>query len=248
MYSFAQREDTEVVDEPLYASWLIKNPQVFRPYREELLQAQNTNGNEVLQEALSRSTKSIVFLKHIGKQFAGVERKSLYDKRAKHVFLVRDPFEMITSWGKKNDIHQEGCTLETMGLPLLCDLYSDLRANAANKPIVIDSDLLKASPREMLTLLCARLDIEFSEKQLTWASGPKPGVDGYILSHPFPYSSKRLNFISIGFGQNIGMILSIKQRDSWNQILIQNINYFKEKIWSCIVMPCHFMKCSVEKP
>eukprot|EP00960_Hanusia_phi_P077916 768755-Hanusia_phi.AAC.5 len=41
MYSFAQRSDTKVVDEPLYAHYL-KNirPTAYRPYREEVLAAQ----------------------------------------------------------------------------------------------------------------------------------------------------------------------------------------------------------------
>lgn len=36
MYSFAQRDDTEVLDEPLYAHYL-RVTGVDRPYREELL-------------------------------------------------------------------------------------------------------------------------------------------------------------------------------------------------------------------
>jgi hypothetical protein len=178
MYSFAQRGDTEVVDEPLYAAWLHSNPQIYRPYRQELLETHNCNGSEVLNTILQKSSKPIVFLKHVGKQFAGIDRASLYDKRAKHVFLIRDPFELITSWGKKNDIHQETCSLETMGFPLLCDLLSDLRTHAANKPIVLDSDFLKVSPTETLKLLCLQLGIEFSPKQLSWSAGPKPAIDG----------------------------------------------------------------------
>jgi hypothetical protein len=38
MYSFAQRSDTTVVDEPLYAPWLAKHPELDRSYRAQLLQ------------------------------------------------------------------------------------------------------------------------------------------------------------------------------------------------------------------
>jgi hypothetical protein len=179
MYSFAQRNDTQVIDEPLYASWLSKNPSVYRPYREELLKVHNSNADELLQELNNRNQgKPVIFLKQIAKQLIGIDRSLLYHKRAKHVFLIRDPFEMITSWSKKNDVHQEGCTLDSMCLPLLADLYSDLRCNAVNKPIVIDSDLLKSHPREILTALCQDVGIDFQKEQLSWPAGPKPDIDG----------------------------------------------------------------------
>jgi hypothetical protein len=179
MYSFAQRNDTQVIDEPLYAFWLSKNPYIYRPYRDELLKAHNTDGNEVLKELNERNQgKPVIFLKQIAKQLNGVDRTLLYHKRAKHVFLIRDPFEMITSWSKKTEVHQEGCTLDAMCLPQLADLYSDLRCNAVNKPIVIDSDLLKSHPQEMLTALCQSIGIDFQQEQLSWSAGPKPDIDG----------------------------------------------------------------------
>ena len=36
-------------DEPLYAHHLAKRPDLFRPYREDLLKAQNSNGEEVFE-------------------------------------------------------------------------------------------------------------------------------------------------------------------------------------------------------
>ena len=41
MYSFAQRPDTQVVDEPLYPYWLNQNPDIYRPYKKELFELLN---------------------------------------------------------------------------------------------------------------------------------------------------------------------------------------------------------------
>jgi hypothetical protein len=180
MYSFAQRPDTVAVDEPLYPYWLKNNPDVFRPYKEELFQTYSTDGDKLLRTASDRATASrpIVFMKHIVKQVVGIDRTTFYAKNCKHVFLVRNPLQMILSWGVKSAVHQEECSLETMGLPTLVDLYSSIRKNTGQAPLVVDSNMLKQNPRDILTTLCGALDIPFYEDQLSWPAGPKPDLDG----------------------------------------------------------------------
>ncbi|RVX18932.1 Branched-chain-amino-acid aminotransferase-like protein 2 [Vitis vinifera] len=51
MYSFAQRDDFEVLDEPLYANFL-RVTGVERPYREELLSKMESDGNKVVKEII----------------------------------------------------------------------------------------------------------------------------------------------------------------------------------------------------
>lgn len=180
MYSFAQRPDTKVVDEPLYPHWLARNPSIFRPYKEELFKTYSTDGNAVLRDVglNGGNGKRIIFMKHIIKQLEGVDRSVLFNQNAKHVFLVRDPLEMIMSWGVKTEVHQEDCSLETMGLPTLVDLYSTIRKNTGVAPSVVDSNMLKEDPRAILTELCNALGIPFCEEQLSWPAGPKPSIDG----------------------------------------------------------------------
>jgi hypothetical protein len=177
LYSFSQRTDTLGIDEPLYASWLAKNPHIFRPYRDELLAAQTTDGNQVMNEFYAMDDKPIIFCKHVAKQFAGLDKSTLIHPRARHVFLIRNPIEMIFGWERKADVHQEPCSLETMSLPIMVELYSDIRRMTKEDPIVMDSDLLQRYPRETLTILCNKLGIPFDENMLTWEAGPKE-VDG----------------------------------------------------------------------
>ena len=65
MYSFAQRADTKVVDEPLYGHFLrISGAQ--HPMREEVLTTVNTDGNEVMRKLLSEpahDTVTVLFMK-----------------------------------------------------------------------------------------------------------------------------------------------------------------------------------------
>ena len=45
--------DTQVYDEPLYAHYLANiNPSAFRPYRDEVLKAQNNHGDSVVKDLI----------------------------------------------------------------------------------------------------------------------------------------------------------------------------------------------------
>ncbi len=179
MYSFAQRPDTKVVDEPLYAHWLHKNPQIYRPYLKEMSEKQNKDGNAVLKELLQFKEKKVLFLKQIARQYLpDLDDSLLFTANSKHVFMLRDPLEMIFAWNKVSDVHQEECSLDTLSLPLLTSLYSKIRRNTGTEPIVVDSNLLASHPRETLTELCLSLNIPFYEEMLSWPVGPKPDIDG----------------------------------------------------------------------
>ncbi|MEM6263618.1 MAG: hypothetical protein AAGI38_13985 [Bacteroidota bacterium] len=51
MYSFAQRPDTKVFDEPLYGHYLTQRP-VPHPGADQVLQEQETEGEKVVKEVL----------------------------------------------------------------------------------------------------------------------------------------------------------------------------------------------------
>mgnify|MGYP000610320710 CR=1 FL=1 len=66
MYSFAQRTDTKVLDEPLYAYYL-SCTHINHPGREEILASQSQNPKEVIQDVILGSyDKSVLFIKKKG--------------------------------------------------------------------------------------------------------------------------------------------------------------------------------------
>ena len=140
LYSFDQRPDCTALDEPLYPHFLASRPELYRPYRDELLATHETDGNAVIRsfQALISETKPIVFAKHIGKFLINIDKKLLYTDNAIHIILVRDPLDMITSWSKKSDVHHEECSLNGTSLPQLLELFSDVRKATGIEPVVID--------------------------------------------------------------------------------------------------------------
>ena len=215
----------KVFDEPLYSSWLKRNPTIYRPYR-DILEKQWSDdavaycGSEnpepvllleakiiasVKKDSSSGSTEElrIIYLKHIAKQGDSIDIARLLNSNTQevvrndgkhctieheHVLLLRDPLAMISSWEKKSQVHDEPCSLRTIGLPTLVDIFSQLRHRSGGKraPTVVDSTLLSKDPRGMLTTLCQRLQIPFDEKQLHWPKGPKE-IDGCCLTYIHTY-------------------------------------------------------------
>eukprot|EP01031_Cornospumella_fuschlensis_P043775 gene43775-53534_t len=182
MYSFAQRDDTQVLDEPLYAAWLARNPAIYRPYREEFLSKSEIDGNKVMKDIAAFNQKPVLFCKHIAKQFRGLDKALLFHPNAIHIFLVRNPLEMIQGWDRRSDVHQEDLSMENLCLNIMCEMFSDIRSHSGKDPIVLDADLLVANPPYILSQLCRAIGVEYTEQQLSWAAGPKP-YDGMWAPH-----------------------------------------------------------------
>ena len=62
MYSFAQRKDTKVFDEALYAHYL-KSSGAIHPGREDVLLSQENDGNKVVTDIILKKRESISFHK-----------------------------------------------------------------------------------------------------------------------------------------------------------------------------------------
>jgi hypothetical protein len=163
-----------------YAAYLRQFPDTFRPYREELLAAEQETSREVLQKLLKSSeTHKVVFAKHMGRHFMdGLDTELLMAPGSKHVILIRNPLELIMSWNVKGAIHNESNPFEITNLHELVNIYMRVRKLTGTAPLVVDMDALKREPEKHLRGLCAALDIPFYQAQLSWPAGPKPGVDG----------------------------------------------------------------------
>jgi hypothetical protein len=167
MYSFRERSDTTVVDEPLYAHYLRVTAR-NHPGRDQVLNAQNPDGEVVVRDVLLGEYNSdVVFFKQMAHHLIGLNEDSLVG--FKNILLTRDPRDMLPSLA----IQLPDATLADTGLANQVHLLNSI-VEHGEKPIVIDSSALLGNPESFLHSLCDRLDIKPDTSMLSWAAGPKP--------------------------------------------------------------------------
>lgn len=175
MYAFAQRDDTRVVDEPLYAHYL-KFSGAAHPGREQVLAAQQNDADCVIEDViLGPSDQPVLFLKQMAHHLLAVDRAFLAETR--NVLLIRDPEEMLPSLAQT--LHNP--RLADTGLAFQTTLARDLLRMGQDAP-VLDARELLIDPRGVLSELCRRLSIPFQEAMLSWKPGPRT-EDGVWAPH-----------------------------------------------------------------
>lgn len=167
MYSFAQRPDTRVFDEPLYAHYL-RVTGLNHPGRDEVLASQENDGDTVVREKiLGLCDRPILFMKQMAHHLVELDRSFL--KHTVNVILVRDPHDMLRSL--RHQIPEP--RLEDTGLAVASGLLEQLRG-LGQDPLVLESKQVLLDPENILRQLCARVGIPFSEKMLRWEAGARP--------------------------------------------------------------------------
>jgi len=167
MYSFAQRADIRVVDEPLYGHYL-RVSGADHPGRREIIEDMNCDGTAVMRELLAkqkRDASARQFQKHMAHHLIDIETDFL--KETSNIFLIRDPREMLPSL----TVQLPDAGLADTGLKRQWDLYTDLR-DAGQMPAILDSRELLLDPAGVLTQLCRHLGLEFDSHMLGWPAGP----------------------------------------------------------------------------
>jgi hypothetical protein len=167
MYSFAQRTDTRVVDEPLYGHYL-RVSGAEHPGAEEVMALMECDGARVIQELiLGPCDRPVLFMKQMAHHLVEIDRAFLAETA--NVLLIRDPREMLPSLAKNLTVP----TLRDTGLAMQAELYDQLRA-LGQQPPVLDSKQTLLNPRHVLSRLCAALGIPFTEAMLSWPVGARP--------------------------------------------------------------------------
>ena len=174
MYSFAQRSDTNVLDEPFYALYLRKSG-ALHPSREDVLTAQSSDEKGVKSEIAANNHKPVVFVKNMAHHMEVMEEPFM--ARAIHIFLIRDPKQIIASYAQVI----EKPVMRDIGIEYQYTLFKQLEERH-EQLIVLDSGLLLEDPRSVLEQLCHRCAIGFEPSMLTWDAGPKP-YDGVWAPH-----------------------------------------------------------------
>ena len=174
MYSFRQRPDTTVQDEPLYAHYLSVTGR-RHPGDSEVLAAQNNNGAEVVAEMLAFDETPVVFFKQMAKHLIGLDWNFLAE--CENVILCRHPHDMFTSL--QNQLPD--ATVADTGLSEQVELVNAI-VSRGGTPIVLEAATVLRNPEGVLRELCTRLDLDFNDAMLTWPAGPKP-EDGVWAKH-----------------------------------------------------------------
>ena len=167
MYSFAQRPDTRVVDEPLYGHFL-RVTGAIHPGREEVMASVNCDGNKVMRELLTHSSANtdLLFMKQMAHHLVAINKSFLSD--TENIFLIRDPKYMLPSLTRNLPSARLGDT----GLKVQWDLFEELMSRGKT-PAVIDSNQLLLEPGRVLYKLCEYLGVEFFDAMLNWDAGPR---------------------------------------------------------------------------
>ena len=187
MYSFRQRSDTRVVDEPLYGHYLNVSPAVH-PAKDELLEALECDGGRVVRDLiLGPCNRPVLFMKHMAHHLESLDWGFL--GRTCNVLFIRDPIQMLPSL--VNQVRQP--ILRDTSLAMQARLLEHLR-RLGQDPVVIDSKELLLDPEHVLRQLCRRVGIEFEREMLHWPAGPKP-EDGKWAPHWYQNAHRSTGFM-----------------------------------------------------
>ena len=189
MYSFSQRTDTQVFDEPLYAHYLSSvADRPDHPGEHEILDAQDNDGRRVVDNILMADHgKPVLFFKNMAHHLVDLDWSFLDGMT--NVLLTRQPRDMLHSYSKT--IPDFG--LADTGYDKLKQLADDLVAKG-QEPVVIDSKRLLESPESILPKLCDRVGIEFEDSMLSWEAGPK-NDEGVWAPHWYHNAHRSTGFV-----------------------------------------------------
>lgn len=175
MYSFAQRADTRVVDEPLYGHYL-RVSGADHPGADEVMAHMCTDAAEVIRTTiLGPCDRPVLFMKQMAHHLVDLDHSFL--AQTINVLLVRDPAEMLPSLAET--LPQP--TLRDTGLAMQTALLAELKSLGQSPP-VLDARELLLDPPGVLAQLCDQVGIPFDPAMLSWQPGPRP-EDGIWAKH-----------------------------------------------------------------
>ncbi len=172
LYSFGNRSDFSVWDEPFYAAYL-KASGISHPLRDEVLLAHQGDAEKVASDIAGPvpGGRAHWYMKHM--PFHMLESFPLeWAEDCVNVHLIRHPARVVASYVAK----RENPTLQDIGFAEQVRIFDRFPGP------VLDSDDIRVNPEGMLRKLCDSIQLEFSPAMLSWPAGPKP-FDGAWAPH-----------------------------------------------------------------
>lgn len=176
MYSFAQRADMTVMDEPFYAAYLAATHD-DHPLAEEVVAAGECDPIAVARIcATAGEDGQHSYQKHMCHHMIdGFPRNWMTE--VVNVFLIRHPARVLASYHVK----RQNPSLFDIGFAEQIAMFHDLRATGKH-PVVIDSATVRAAPEPALRALCDAIGLPFDPAMLHWPKGGNP-ADGIWAKH-----------------------------------------------------------------
>ncbi len=183
MRSFDARGDCLVVDEPLYAHYLMRTG-LDHPARDEVIASQPTRWEEVADTLTGPVATDVYYQKHMAHHLLpDVGRDWL--ARVDNAMLIRDPAHVVASYAK---VRGEP-TLADLGYPQQVEIFRRYGGP------VVDAGRLLHDPAAVLGRLCDALHIPYRSTMLNWAPGRRR-TDGVWAPHWYSAVER-----STGFGR-----------------------------------------------
>ncbi len=178
MRAWENRPDTAVWDEPFYAYYLAATG-LAHPMAADVIAAGETDWRKVAAAALGPvpDGRPVFYQKHMTHhQLAEIDRAWL--DGVESCFLIRDPREVLASYAAK----RTEVTLDDIGMRQQAEIFDTVVARTGRVPPVLDARDVLRDPKGLLTLLCAVLDLPFSDAMLSWPPGRRAS-DGVWAAH-----------------------------------------------------------------
>jgi hypothetical protein len=190
MRAWENRQDTRVVDEPLYAYYLVETGS-DHPGRDEVIASGNASWEAVVAD-LTGPVSGIYYQKHMAHHLLPQLPRD-WILSLTNILLIRDPALVVASYVTlRGDV-----TDADIGLVRQNELYEQLGGGA---PVIDSADFLQ-DPEGYLRWICAHIEVDFTETMLNWPAGQRDsdGVwapywyDAVLASTGFePYSPRRV--------------------------------------------------------
>ena len=120
----------------------------------------------------------VIFCKHMSKThflFDFEDSGSMQVPEAtlvhQHMFLIRDPTDMLRSWDFLGDVHNNSCSTDDVGIVPLLSIFNKVRQKGKQVTIV-DTDVLVKDPEAVISTLCRDLGVSYrAGSMMTWDAG-----------------------------------------------------------------------------
>jgi len=178
MYSFANRHDCTVWDEPFYAHYLSATG-IRHPVGDEVIAAGETDYATVVKKCLAKpgGTTPVFYQKHMTHHMLpGQDWR--WCLAVSNIFLIRAPERVLASYAAK----RQDVSLADIGFERQLELFNMVADHLGHAPIVVDCDDILSNPADSLKALCETGGIGFDPAMLSWLPGPKP-YDGVWAKH-----------------------------------------------------------------